>query len=71
MPTVPMKRIRAAGGFAAAVAMSPLLGLAGHGGSAQMMADECPPGQSNDVYTNECVNDLAPGNGPLTQQELS
>ncbi|MFZ0832702.1 MAG: hypothetical protein WAM92_06375 [Mycobacterium sp.] len=71
MLAVPVKRVLAAGGFASAIAMSPLLGLAVVGASVHITADDCPPGQSNDVYTNGCVPDVAPGNGPLTERESS
>jgi len=64
MPTLklPARRLLLAGGFAVAVAAAPAIAAFAVPvpGSPAPSVTACPGGESEDVYTGECVPDLVP-----------
>ncbi|MGE5698103.1 MAG: intersectin-EH binding protein Ibp1 [Candidatus Sericytochromatia bacterium] len=58
---VPVRRLILAGGFAAAIAISPMVAVFGGPGAAVGVPNvTCPAGESEDPYTFSCVPELVP-----------
>ena len=75
----PVRRLIVAGGFAAAIAISPAIAVVAGPSPAVGSPDvSCPPGESEDPYTFSCVPELvptgvasAPSVGPQSEQDLT
>lgn len=69
----PVRRLVIAGGFAAAIAITPTIAVFAAPGLAKATPTApCPSGEHNDVFTNICVPMLVPSGGvadPRPSQE--